>query len=77
MGISSKVLHWSLVARKRDIPNAFFLLDFPPSTTDLFTEAVTMSSRQIINDAFAQRPDLRQKVLGAIGKLSPSIGPSC
>ena len=72
-----KVFHWSLVARKRDFPGAFFLLTFhlPPLTLTLV--AVTMPSKHLFHEAFAQRPDIRHRILGAIGKLSVLIGLLC
>ncbi len=54
-----------------------FLLDFPlPTTTTTCSQAETMPPKHLFDHAFAQRPDLRHRVLDAIGKLCPSIHPT-
>lgn len=71
-GIGSKVSNWLLVARKRE---PHFWLEFPLPTATACIAILTMPFMDVFDEAFAQRPDLRQRILGTIGRTSLLIGP--
>ena len=58
-------------------PSALFLLDFPSFITNACITILTMPSKNTFDEAFGERPDLQQRVLAVLGKISPSIGPRC